>query len=147
MLAEAPTSFGSDLATARNLSLSHFTERASNLRENFIMAAFHGEKLIGSCGAYRETDPKRRHIAQIWGMYVSPQHRSEGLAGALLTRALERLKGLEGLELVQLAVTAGNEPAERLYERMGFECYGREPQALRVDGVDYDELLMARALS
>jgi hypothetical protein len=31
-----------------------------------------------------------------------------------------------------------------LYRQAGFEIYGREPAALKVDGIDYDELLLSR---
>jgi RimJ/RimL family protein N-acetyltransferase len=34
--------------------------------------------------------------------------------------------------------------AIRCYNRCGFTVYGVEPQAIRHDGVMYDELLMAR---
>ena len=102
--------------------------------------------LVGTCGAYRETDPKRRHIAAVWGMYVSPEHRGKSLARRLLDVTIERLRALDGVEQVQLAVTAGNEPAERVYQSAGFAAYGREPAALKVDGVDYDELLMSLPL-
>ncbi len=146
MLAESPSAFGSDLAAARSLPPEHFVERARNQRENFIVGAFSGTTLVGTCGAYRETDIKRRHIAAVWGMYVSPSHRGAGLARRLLTEALGRLRDLDGVEQVQLAVTAGNEAAEGLYRSLGFEAYGCEPAALKVDGTDYDEVLMSLPL-
>jgi len=46
------------------------------------------------------------------------------------------------LALLHLAVTRGNEAARRLYLGLGFQIYGVERRALRVDGVWYDEELM-----
>ena len=52
---------------------------------------------------------------------------------------------IDGVERVELGVTAGNEPALSLYESAGFRVYGREPAAIKVAGVDYDELLLSLA--
>jgi len=41
-------------------------------------------------------------------------------------------------------VRADNAPAIALYRRFGFEVEGACRQYLRLDGVDYDALLMAR---
>jgi ribosomal protein S18 acetylase RimI-like enzyme len=79
----------------------------------------------------------------VWGMYVHPSERGRGLGRLLLGSVLERLRRIEGVEQVQLAVTAGNEPALKLYESAGFRVYGREPAALKVAGINYDELLLS----
>jgi RimJ/RimL family protein N-acetyltransferase len=47
---------------------------------------------------------------------------------------------------IHLAVNAGNPRALALYESLGFIAYGREPRTLCVDGVFYDEILMALPL-
>ena len=146
MLEESPTAFSSDLETARSRSLSHFRERATDTAENFIMGAFADDRLIGCAGGVREQELKRRHIALLWGMYVRPEHRRTGVGRQLVAAVLDRLRELPGLEIVQLGVTAGNEPAVALYEAFGFEAYGREPAAIRVAGSDYDELLMSLRL-
>jgi RimJ/RimL family protein N-acetyltransferase len=44
--------------------------------------------------------------------------------------------------LLQLTVTAGNAPAQRLYARMAFQIYGIERRAVQVCGRFYDEELM-----
>ncbi|MFO0836697.1 MAG: GNAT family N-acetyltransferase [Phycisphaerales bacterium] len=48
-----------------------------------------------------------------------PEWRRQGLARAGLRRAMQRL-AQAGHQRVQLAVTSGNTPAERLYESLGF---------------------------
>lgn len=143
MLEESPTAFGADLEETRARPLAHFEERASNEPENFIIGAFAADELVGSAGGMRDREPKRRHLALVWGMYVHPSQRGCGLGRLLLGTVLERLRRIEGVEQVQLAVTAGNEPALKLYESAGFRVYGREPAALKVAGVNYDELLLS----
>jgi RimJ/RimL family protein N-acetyltransferase len=43
-------------------------------------------------------------------------------------------------------VNAENPRALALYASLGFTAYGREPRTLCVDGVFYDEILMALTL-
>ena len=144
MLRESPTAFGADYAESASRPLDHFRDRTRDEPENFILGAFIPDALVGSAGAFREETPKRRHIATVVGMYVHPEHRRRGIAAKLLNAVVERLERLHGLEQIQLSVTAGNEGALSLYRQAGFEIYGREPAALKVDGIDYDELLLSR---
>jgi RimJ/RimL family protein N-acetyltransferase len=44
-------------------------------------------------------------------------------------------------------VVSDNQPARRLYERLGFLEYGLEKKALKQDGRYSDELLMAKDLN
>lgn len=142
MLRDEPTAFGSNYESTAQLPPQHFIERTRNDEENFIIGAFADNTLVGSCGGRRDDDVKRRHIGMIWGMYLHPDHRGDGGAAAMLRMTIKRLVALPGLEQIQLAVTVGNQAAERLYRSAGFEEYGREPAALKVDGRNYDELLM-----
>lgn len=142
MLREEPSSFGSDYESALKLAEQDFRDRADYTEDKFIIGAFAAEDLVGSCGGRRDPDLKRRHIGYIWGMYLQAQHRGSGTAARLLTTTIDRLRQLPDLELIQLAVTAGNRAAERLYLSAGFREYGVEPAALKVDGKNYDERLM-----
>jgi hypothetical protein len=51
------------------------------------------------------------------------------------------------VELIQLSVVMGNEPARRLYARLGFVEYGIERNSLKYAGRYYDEILMAMDLA
>ena len=142
MLREEPWSFGSDYESALKLSEQDFRDRADYAEDRVIIGAFAAEDLVGSCGGRRDPDLKRRHIGYIWGMYLRAQHRGSGTAARMLTTTIDRLRQLPDLELIQLAVTAGNRAAERLYLNAGFQEYGVEHAALKVDGKNYDERLM-----
>lgn len=147
MLEESATAFSADRTRTLALPIEHFRNRTSDEPDNFIVGGFRDDALIATAGAYREPVQKRHHIATVWGMFVHPQHRRAGLGGQLLTRVLQRLAQLPGIERVELAVTVGNDPALALYESFGFEIYGREPAALRIAGVDYDEFHLGLKLS
>jgi len=47
------------------------------------------------------------------------------------------------VEILQLNVVSDNEPARRLYARLGFVEYGLEKDSLKQGGTYYDEILMA----
>ena len=55
-------------------------------------------------------------------------------------------KRAHGVLQIHLAVNAENPRALALYASLGFSAYGREPRTLRVDGMFYDEILMALPL-
>jgi len=77
-------------------------------------------------------------------MYVRPCARNTGVGRRLVETIVEFAR--QRVELVQLAVVRDNEPARRLYERLGFVEYGLEKKALKQDGRYYDEVLMAKDL-
>lgn len=82
----------------------------------------------GYCGAYCILDQ-----AEIPNVAVHPQYRCQGIALAMLTQLLECCKA-KGIESVVLEVREGNQPAIRLYEKLGFQSCGirkdfyRKPQ-------------------
>jgi len=59
---------------------------------------------------------------------------------------LRRAQLQSDLEQVTLAVASGQAAARKLYLQLGFQIYGREPQALRVGEVYADEDLMTLLL-
>ena len=63
-------------------------------------------------------------IAHLFAMWVEPHARGTGAADALVEEVV-RWARTEGCTSVQLLVTEGNERAERMYRRNGFERSGR----------------------
>jgi RimJ/RimL family protein N-acetyltransferase len=116
-----------------------FRARLEGSEENGIYGAFLRGRLIGIAGFHRETAPKRRHAGVVTGMYVEPAQRGRGIARRLLVEIIDAARALDGLEQIELSVTAGNEPARALYESLGFVRWGVQPNALRVDGIAYAE--------
>jgi ribosomal protein S18 acetylase RimI-like enzyme len=82
------------------------------------------------------------HRGNVFSVMVAPQARRRGVARALLLEALALARSAPGLRQLTLCVNAGNTGAIQLYRSLGFEAFGREPDALRVDGVLHDEIHM-----
>ncbi|MEP6651168.1 MAG: GNAT family N-acetyltransferase [Lapillicoccus sp.] len=97
---------------------------------------------VGSVGIWE--DPETPSDAStLVAMYVAPRARGTGV-GERLVRAVLDEAVARGRSRVVLEVTEGNDPAIRLYERMGFVFDGtRHPLPRKPD---LEELGMERAL-
>lgn len=78
-------------------------------------------------------------------MYVAPEGRQSGVGRLLVAAAVNAACQL-GADRLDLSVIAGNEAALHLYQAAGFETWGRQPAAVRMDGGDADELFMTLKL-
>ena len=109
-----------------------------------VFGAFHDSKLVGIAGLLIGKGQKEAHKGRLVGMYVRPSARKVGVGRRLVETIIEFAR--QRVELIQLAVVSDNEPARRVYERLGFVEYGLEKKALKQDGRYYDEVLMAKDL-
>lgn len=97
-------------------------------------------------GANWSAREKMRHVATIYGVYVSPAQRGRGIAAQLMGAVLAELSALPQIEKVSLTVSSACQPATRLYERLGFQHVGTARRELCVDGQYYDLHYMERFL-
>ncbi|NEU09327.1 GNAT family N-acetyltransferase [Flavihumibacter sp. R14] len=110
--------------------------------ENYILGYFRNGLLIGIVGFAREQGAKLRHKGRVWGMYISPEVRGQGIGRLLLTEVIRRSSDLESLEQIVLTVTSRNKPAIQLYENLGFSSYGLEKRALKIGAEYLDDVYM-----
>ena len=110
---------------------------------DFMLGAFENDVLVGVAGCHRERFIKQRHIASIWGVYVSLEYRRRGLGRELCLAAIERASTWPDLECLWLDVTTSNQRARALYVSCGFKSVATKPRSLRVGDRYYDEELMA----
>ncbi len=109
---------------------------------NAILVVEEGGRLSASAGVMRDVRLKRSHLAHIWGVYVTPGARGQGLGRAVVAAAIGMARGWPGIESVRLSVS-GNAPAARkLYESLGFVVWGTEPAGLRENGRTHTEYHM-----
>jgi RimJ/RimL family protein N-acetyltransferase len=111
-----------------------------------VYGAFNSDVLVGIAGVRREPLAKIAHKATIWGVFVDPNHRRQGVALDLLRATTEHAaREWRSAQLI-LSVNAENSAAKALYVSLGFATFGVEPRALFVDGRFYDEEHMYKAL-
>jgi len=106
---------------------------------NYTFGAFEGDSLIGVVTLLQEKAEKIQHRANIYAMYVTPKNQGLGVGEALLTEAINKAKSIEAIEKINLSVVASNEPAKKLYTKLGFKVFGLEEKAMKLNGVYLDD--------
>jgi RimJ/RimL family protein N-acetyltransferase len=128
-----PTLFRADAGEEALKPLSTSERRLAPTPLNRWQGAFDaGGILVGAVGFRREPGAKRQHIGQIIGLSVAPDWQGKGIATALMLDLIEYARRIDGLRQLQLTVTIPNPAAEQLYDRLGFQVFGLEEDALRI---------------
>jgi ribosomal protein S18 acetylase RimI-like enzyme len=141
-LEACPTAFAMSFEQAAQQDLATFTAHIPLPDQpRAIFGAFESETLCGTAGFHIHERPKQRHKGELWGVYVAPPWRRHGLGAMLLDAVIAHARA--HVVLLQLSVGTDNAAACALYRGLGFVTYGRERRALCVDGVYYDQELMA----
>ena len=140
-LARHPTAFAASLEEEASLAIEAFARR---LAEGTVFGGYLDGALLGMAGFARPDQAKKRHKGILWGVYVREEARGRGLGRALVGQVIEHASS----HVVQLhtRVVTDNRAALRLYESLGFRCYGVEPRALAVDGRCFDQAMMVHEL-
>lgn len=148
MLADSPWSFASSPGHDKGADVAGM--RASLALPGFAVVAVRDpeapERLLAAAGIIREDQPKRHHLALIWGVYVTPAARRRGLGKAVVEAAVETARGWPGVAGVNLALNQTSPGAKALYESLGFVAWGVEPDALRINGETSTETHLHRRL-
>ncbi|HWJ77188.1 MAG TPA: N-acetyltransferase [Niallia sp.] len=142
-----PEAFGSTYE--REVKFTHETvvERLRPTEDKFVLGAF-GDRdvLVGMVTFMRESSSKTAHKGNIYGMFVTPEMRGQGVGKSLLLELIKQAKTCIGLEQINLIVVSNNDQAKNLYKSIGFEVYGVEKNALKFNGKYFNEDLMVLQL-
>ena len=129
------------------MPVDEFAIRITPTHERAVFGAFDGDTLVGITGVRRDARAKIAHKATIWGVFVDPAYRGQGIAQTLLENATAHAAQAWGCKQLMLCVNEVNANAERLYASQGFVRFGTEPRSLFVDGRFYDEHHMVKTLA
>jgi RimJ/RimL family protein N-acetyltransferase len=141
-LQTSPIAFSADYQQNLKQPHSYWLERLTmQPEEATIFFAEQEGSLIGTTGIMRNSSPKTRHSAWIWGVYVTSKWRGLRIADELIFSCFAWARA-RNIVIAKLGVAVVNSSAIRCYERCGFKIYGTEPRAVFVDGRYYDEHLM-----
>lgn len=138
-LEDTPLAFASSLEDDGAFTEAFQREALSDLARQIALGAFEGDALVGMAVAVRPSKLKRRHVADIFAMYVAPEARGRGAGRALLRAAIAAARGWEGVSKVMLSVSSSQPAAHQLYRSEGFREWGFEADALRWEGQRVDE--------
>ena len=123
-LRDAPEAFGSTLAEEETRTSADWAWRlnlgVTSGRDRPLVAILAGAAAGLAWARVDALDPSRVNLFQVW---VAPEARGHGVAGALLDAALGWTRA-RGARAMQLGVVCGNDAARRLYERAGFRDMG-----------------------
>ena len=107
-----------------------------------MFCAVEGNHVLGMTGCQFFEKEKRRHKATLIAVYLEPEYRGSGLGRTLSKTTIQVAFEDPQISSIKLTVTAGNKAAIGLYERLGFERWGEEPEALKIDDVFYSKVCM-----
>jgi ribosomal protein S18 acetylase RimI-like enzyme len=140
-LQESPTAFSASYDDEAGRSLEDVSARLVPAKDGSIcmLGVFERAELAGFVAVVHPQREKLRHCIELAGMYVAPDFRRRGFGSALLKAAIAHSQSIERVRQIKLGVNATNLTAKALYESVGFESYGIEPDAMNVDGIFYGE--------
>ncbi len=138
-LRSAPDAFPSTFHAEKARPLATFEKR---LEETVVYAAEGAGRLIGFCGHAVQQGDTQHHKGLVWGLYVTPASRGQGIGKRLLQAVIADAS--KAVEVLQLGVGLQNRFARALFDAAGFREYGVERHALKLADDRYiDEVLMA----
>lgn len=111
-----PEMFGSSYAIEAARPLSMFSEVISN---NVIFAAYCQDQIIGVLILHIADDVDNNPQAHLYGFFVEPQYRNQGIAKQLLHAVIQYAQLY--VKKIMLSVIAINKPAIQLYKKLGFQ--------------------------
>lgn len=123
-LLEAPDAFGSTLAREQALALDTWAARVAKAAVSGIdcpLVADAGGEFVAL--AWARVDADDAGIVNLFQMWVAPEWRVQGVAGALLRHAIGWAEA-RGAHAMQLGVNCANGAAVSLYARAGFVAVG-----------------------
>ena len=141
--AQNPVQMGLTYEEELTRPLHGFREQLSFAEPNAVFGAFAATELVGTAAvAWPSRRPSLRHKVNLWGVFVSPRYRGQGIGRALVETAVAHAWA-NGVRRVNLTVFVPNDPAINLYESLGFEHCGMEPEAVLIGETYHDGYLMS----
>ena len=138
VLADDPVPMGLSMEEELTRPLQGFRDQLGFPDPNIAFGAFVGAQLVGSSAlAWPSKWASSRHKANLWGVFTLPSFRKQGISRALVQKTIEHGRD-QGLRRINLVVYVPNQPATRLYDALGFQFTGVEPEPVCLGGTFYD---------
>ena len=127
-IAELPSAFCTTHALESSLPMAQMRQRLQPTPLQIIFGIFDDAQLIAIAGLRREAIAVVHDKASLWGVYVAPHARGQGLGRQLVQAAIAHACTIPELATVRLAVAQDNQAALTLYLACGFVLDDAVPQ-------------------
>ena len=134
-----PPAFGSSFEEEEALAEGEWRRRIQT-----VLFALSDNRPVGMIVCVFDKGLKTKHIAEIYGFYVSADHRGKGVGTRLLERALSLARGNKRVIKVKVAVNPEQRVAVEMYKKAGFVVTGRVKKELKVGRRFYGMLFMEK---
>jgi ribosomal protein S18 acetylase RimI-like enzyme len=134
-----PQAFGSTYAKTLELPDEEWANRLGSTRNHPRFARLDGE-IVALAGIALERD---KRSASIFGAYVRPSHRGQGIGKRLMESLLQIARAEPGIDQIVLCVNAAQPAAIALYRSCGFSETRRTEDILG-DGANCEVVHMER---
>lgn len=144
-LKTSPTAFSNtyeDIAKLPDEKWKQQMELNEKKEGEYYLFAYDNDKVIGMNGLYFVNKPILKHIANVFGVYVNPDYRGQGIGLRLMKDMLVEIRKNPRFTKIKLGVNAENYSAIKLYEKIGLKIVGRLEKELKFGDRYCDELLM-----
>jgi len=143
-LEECPAAFTTDADAWRSASketIERHLLTSENESDAPILGAWKEDgELVGILGLNREQRRAVSHKAGLWGFYVSPPCRQQGIGRTLLTEVIALAGNVPDLRQLRAVVPTSSRQALSLVEKIGFQRFGLERDARQVNGSFHDQV-------
>ncbi|MFK3937135.1 GNAT family N-acetyltransferase [Alkalihalobacillus sp. NPDC078783] len=141
-LKNAPEAFATSYKEEQHVPVEEFGLRLKGEGAT-TFGVFHTTELVAVVTLLFEQKQKLQHRAMLVAMYVHPDYQRKGIGRKLLQYPIQFAKSNDDIEQLYLTVVSTNVQAKKLYESLGFRCYGVDKRALKLaSGMYLDEDLM-----
>jgi len=131
----------------KKYSLAEETKYLKNMVKNLQLgkqlhiAAYNDNQYIGKADLIPHNTPSEKHIASL-GIALDKDFRGLWLGTYLLQELISQAHFLKGIKIIVLTAAVQNQPAIKLYSRLGFKKYGLLPKGHVVGDKFYDLINM-----
>ncbi len=121
------------------LSNQQMQQRLTATPYQVVLGGFVEGQLVAIGGFKREAMSQIHHRGNIWGLYVAPAARGQGLGRRLLSDMLAHVRAIEEVVQVTLVVDSDNHAARAMYASLGFTKTGVDRRSVCIGGHYHDE--------
>ncbi|WP_040065919.1 GNAT family N-acetyltransferase [Pseudomonas batumici] len=137
-IADSPTAIWPTTEEEQARPVADIEARLRVTAHQIVFGAFAEQALVGIAGLRREPLRQVEHKGLVWGVFVDPAYRRNGVARRLFDAVFVHAKAT-GVIQIHLCVNTENIRARSFYRSLGFDPFGIESRTLRVGERFYDE--------